>query len=284
MGLVLGSVYFCTRQIRLWNWQRAVALTLGLVAAFWATGIDWHRKSSEPLYDVRIALNAPELVVNYDPVRSMITDVPQSTLAAMLAGEILSPDTIVYSHDMNKEGMMTQFVTPREAKVVEPWLIGCGAMASCALLLPGISGSYLLTAIGVYPMIMGALVDFIHGLANFSMDGPAGLILFNVLIGIIIGLSTFSHVVSWLLRHYHDLTIAAMTGAMVGATRVLWPFHNFTYMIQPLKPHHPPSLVLLDPLPPDFSTGQPWIALGFALTGFVVVLLLEMIAYKSTKV
>ncbi len=284
LGLVFGSVYFCMRQVRLWKWSRGVALGLGALLAFIFTGADWQIESTEPLYDVRIALNTPDPVLNYDTERSMITDVPQSTLAAMLAGQILSPDTIVYSHNENIEGTMAQFVTPREASVIEPWLIACGTMASCALLLPGISGSYLLTAIGVYPMIIGALVDFLSGLGNFRLDGPSGLILANVFIGILIGLTSFSRVVSWLLRHYHDLTIAAMTGAMVGATRVLWPFHSFTYMIQPLKPHHAPSLVLLEPLPPDFSTSQPWVALLYLLIGFAAVIALETIARGRKRV
>lgn len=282
LGLVVGSVYFCMRQVRRWNSTRGIALVLGVIIAFVVTGINWQVEATEPLYDVRIALNTPEPVLNYDTTRSMITDVPQSTLAAMLAGQVLDPETIVYSHNENMEGTMSQFVQPREAKIVEPWLIACGAMASCALLLPGISGSYLLAAIGVYPMIIGALVDFLGGLANLHIDTPAALILVNVFIGILIGLTSFSRVVSWLLRHYHDITIAAMTGAMLGATRVLWPFHSFTYMIQPLKPHHPPTLVLLESLLPDFTTSQPWIALACLLIGFASVLILETIARLET--
>ncbi len=283
IGLVLGSVYFCKRQVRVWNWAKKSALLLGLGVAFWATGADWSTQTAEPLYDVQLVLNASTPLLNYDLTRSVLTNVPQSTLAAMLAGRVLSPGALVYNHDKRSEGAAAQFVTPRQARPIEPWLIICGAMASCALLLPGISGSYLLTAIGVYPMIIGALVDFVVGLGSLSVDWPASLVLVNVLIGIVIGLMSFSHVVSWLLKRYHDITIATMIGAMIGATRVLWPFYSFAYMVQPLKPHQAPSLMVLEPLTPDFSTSQPWFALACAVIGFAVVVGLEKAASMGLK-
>ena len=91
-----------------------------------------------------------------------------------------------------------------------------GALAICAMILPGISGSFILVMIGMYTEIIGAVND--RNLAVLAATG----------IGCIIGLAAFSTLLNWLLEHHHDVVIAAMVGLMLGSVRVLWPWPNGT--------------------------------------------------------
>lgn len=91
-----------------------------------------------------------------------------------------------------------------------------GALAICAMILPGISGSFILVMIGMYTEIIAAVND-----RNLAVLAATGL-------GCIIGLASFSTLLNWLLAHHHDVVIAAMVGLMLGSIRVLWPWPNGT--------------------------------------------------------
>ncbi|HAH03288.1 MAG TPA: DUF368 domain-containing protein, partial [Vibrio sp.] len=87
-----------------------------------------------------------------------------------------------------------------------------GAIAICAMILPGISGSFILLLIGMYGPVLGAVKEFqIDVLALF-------------LSGCVIGLLTFSHVLSWLLRSFRDFTLVFLTGLMIGTLPKIWPW------------------------------------------------------------
>lgn len=87
-----------------------------------------------------------------------------------------------------------------------------GAIAICAMILPGISGSFILLLIGMYAPVLGAVKSFdINVLALF-------------LTGCVAGLLSFSHVLSWLLKHFRDLTLVFLTGLMLGTLPKIWPW------------------------------------------------------------
>lgn len=87
-----------------------------------------------------------------------------------------------------------------------------GAVAICAMILPGISGSFILLLLGRYHEVIGAV----------SVLDLAVLIPFAL--GALIGLLAFSHVLSWFLKRYHNSTIALLTGFMAGAIVKVWPW------------------------------------------------------------
>ncbi len=91
---------------------------------------------------------------------------------------------------------------------------GAGAIAICAMILPGISGSFLLLMMGMYAAVLGAIHD--RDLAIIAVFG----------VGAIVGLALFSTLLGWLLERYHDPLLAALIGLMVGSLRVLWPWPN----------------------------------------------------------
>ena len=89
-----------------------------------------------------------------------------------------------------------------------------GAIAICAMILPGISGSFLMLMLGMYAAFVGAVHD--RELTN---------LVFFVL-GALAGLAAFSTLLSWILDHHRDTLLAALIGLMGGSLRVLWPWPN----------------------------------------------------------
>lgn len=103
----------------------------------------------------------------------------------------------------------------RSGSVIDPPLAVyflAGAIAICAMILPGISGSFLLLMLGMYANVIGAVSD-----RNLAV-----LVVFAL--GCAFGLAAFSVLLNWLLNNHHDLVLAAMIGLMVGSVRVLWPW------------------------------------------------------------
>lgn len=96
-----------------------------------------------------------------------------------------------------------------------------GAIAICAMILPGISGSFILLISGMYAPVILAVRELQVGI----------LLLFVT--GCIVGLLSFSRFLNWLLKHYHDATLALLTGVVVGATYRLWPWQAGSAMYSP---------------------------------------------------
>ncbi|HJQ76197.1 MAG TPA: DUF368 domain-containing protein [Acidimicrobiia bacterium] len=102
-----------------------------------------------------------------------------------------------------------------ETTVANPSLLvffGSGALAICAMILPGISGSLILVLIGMYAAVLEAVND-----REFLRVGV-------FTIGTIVGLALFSQVLHWALRHHHDVVLAGLIGLMAGSLRVVWPW------------------------------------------------------------
>lgn len=89
-----------------------------------------------------------------------------------------------------------------------------GAIALCAMILPGISGSFILVLLGLYPVFIGAI-------ANLQVD-----ILLSFAMGGIIGLMLFSRFLSWLLSRFQASVITVMCGFLVGSLSIIWPWKN----------------------------------------------------------
>ncbi len=95
----------------------------------------------------------------------------------------------------------------------QPWfLFLCGFIAVCAMILPGISGSFLLVILGKYTYIITAVTNF-----DF-------VTLFTVAFGCLIGIISFARVLSWLFLNCHNQTIAILIGLMIGSLRKIWPW------------------------------------------------------------
>lgn len=142
-----------------------------------------------------------------------------------------------------------------------------GMIAICAMILPGISGSFLLIILGKYEFIIEALKGF-----KLDIIAVFGL-------GCLTGILSFSHVLNWLLKKYHDIAIALLTGFMIGALNKVWPWkqtlETYTDRHGELKP-----LVTQNIYPWEYviATGEdphtiPCLILG--VVGFGVVFLID---------
>ena len=149
-----------------------------------------------------------------------------------------------------------------------PFVFMAGAIAICAMILPGISGSYLLVILGKYQEILDAVNrrDFLT-LAVFCA-------------GIATGILSFVRVVSWLLRTYRHATLIALTGIMAGALRTVWPWkHTVATRLNSEGLEVPVTQVNV--LPPDNL--QLLLALGLAVAGGLAVLAISRLAAAEQR-
>ena len=107
------------------------------------------------------------------------------------------------------------FGTPAKENSNVFYLMICGAVATCSMILPGLSGSFVLVLMGNYQLIM---IDAVNDL-NLK-------ILIPVAIGGVVGLLAFSHLLSWIFKNYRDITIAVLTGFILGSMPIIWPWKN----------------------------------------------------------
>jgi putative membrane protein len=145
-------------------------------------------------------------------------------------------------------------------------LIVGGAIAISALLLPGVSGSFLLLTMGLYGTVM-------QGIRSFDLA-----LLSTFAVGCLIGLFGFSRLLSWLLRHYHTATLQLLIGFIVGSLPVLWPWRELVrYQLGPEGQMIPLDYRYLTPGDYALLTGQSGLMLPVLvamLFGAVLVLAL----------
>ena len=112
-------------------------------------------------------------------------------------------------------GLVAYYITsiPPLANNDNPYfLFIAGAIAICAMILPGISGSFILLILGAYKILSDAIHDY-----NFRN-------LFIFIGGATVGLLSFSKVLKWLFKHYENTTLAVLTGFIIGSLNVIWPW------------------------------------------------------------
>lgn len=163
--------------------------------------------------------------------------------------------------------------------IFNPWLILCGALAISAMLLPGISGSYLLMILGVYPLAIGSLTIFLSELKQLSFNFEAASVLGNLFLGIVLGALLFSRVVYWLLKKFPKMTFSSLLGFMIGALKTVWPFWSFSKIPNPLGKGE--ALSLLNPTLPDLTSAFFWQSLACCLLGFALVMLVDSFGKKK---
>jgi len=145
-----------------------------------------------------------------------------------------------------------------------------GALAICAMILPGVSGAFILLIMGKYEFIYSSLQEFnLTVIAVFAT-------------GCAFGLLSFSRVISWLLKHYHNETIALLSGFMIGSLNKIWPWKQVIQYRINSKGQQVPFLED-NILPGNYfqSTGEePFLlqALLFMALGVLIVFLLEKMA------
>lgn len=150
-----------------------------------------------------------------------------------------------------------------------------GMIAICAMILPGISGSFILLLLGMYAPMLNAVKDFqIVTIAIFAS-------------GCVLGLLSFSHVLSWMFKHYKTMTLALLGGFMLGSLNKVWPWKQ---TIEVVINRHGEEIPLIQEniLPNTFETlttqpSQLGYAIVLMLLGIVLVMGLEKVGQNNVK-
>ncbi len=155
------------------------------------------------------------------------------------------------------------------------FILLCGAVAICAMILPGVSGSFILLLMGKYLYILSALSSFEIATILLFMAGAA------------IGIISFSHALSWLLKNFHTATISLLTGFMIGSLNKVWPWKE---VVETTLNSHGEMIPLVEQniLPQQYAAiyDEPALlaaAITMAIIGFMTIYIIEKIGNKKPQ-
>ena len=158
------------------------------------------------------------------------------------------------------------FLKPSEQNTEIWYLILCGVVAVSSMILPGLSGSYVLILMGNYQLIM--LTSVSNPIENLHVLVP-------VIVGAVLGFLILSHGIAFVLKRFYDATISLLTGFVIGSLLVIWPWKIPNETI-PGK-NEEIKVISYDWLAPDFLDIENIYAIGFIVLGFVSVWGIEKI-------
>ena len=147
------------------------------------------------------------------------------------------------------------------------YLILCGAVAISSMILPGLSGSYILLLMGNYILVLQAISSF-----NFN-------ILIPMAIGCIVGLLVFARLLSYLFKNFRDFTISILTGFVAGSLAIIWPWKITLFVtLEGGKEKATGYRWFLPEMDQSF-----FIALALSIVGFLMVWLMERYASGASS-
>lgn len=203
-----GDVKGVIAGVKSLDYGLAVPLLVGIglavltLASLIETGLEEHPIELASLF---LGLVGGSVVVAWKLLRKPNTSSIAIALAAGVAFFLLlglTTDTAAHDESTSSVALWVYF--------------GAGAIAICAMILPGISGSFLLVVMGMYGNVLGAVND-----RDF-------LTVLVFVAGCAVGILAFSRLLAYLLENFHDIIVAALIGLMLGSLRVLWPWPNGT--------------------------------------------------------
>jgi len=166
--------------------------------------------------------------------------------------------------------LVAYFITtlpPSENVDSLPFLLLSGALAVCAMILPGISGAFILVLLGSYKTIL----DAVHS-RNIT-------VVLTVAVGAVVGLLSFARLLKWMFKNYHNLTLALLTGFIIGSLNKIWPWKR----ILEIRAYGEKEVIIDTNTSPLTYEGDPQIlwAVVMALVGFCLIFILEKSASKK---
>lgn len=150
------------------------------------------------------------------------------------------------------------------------FLFLAGSIAICAMILPGISGAFILVLLGAYKPVLAAVND-----RNFTVIAAIGA-------GAIVGLLTFSRILKWLFANFKNYTLAMLTGFIIGSLNKIWPWkETLTWRTNSHGEKVPFNQQSVSPF--AFEDNQLLYAIVLATIGFALILLLEKLAVNKNE-
>ncbi len=147
------------------------------------------------------------------------------------------------------------------------YVFACGVVAISSMILPGLSGSFVLIIMGNYALVLGAV-------SSLSFN-----ILLPMILGCAFGLVAFSHILSWVFKHFENQTLALMTGFVLGSLVVIWPWK--TAVMQTIARDGKPAKEVVSSYEwaiPSLQQSDTWICALLMLAGAASIALMERLA------
>ncbi|HMN89064.1 MAG TPA: DUF368 domain-containing protein [Saprospiraceae bacterium] len=144
--------------------------------------------------------------------------------------------------------------TPAQGTDAHWFVFLSGVIAISALILPGLSGSFVLLLLGMYTTIIGTLKKLLQ---HFDVESLITIVIFAL--GCLLGLATFSRILSWMFKTWHNLTLALLTGFMLGSLNKVWPWRQVVSYRTNSKGIEVPFLEK-SVLPSQYISGDPMLA------------------------
>lgn len=251
-GLILASIIAIGIKVK-WAIPAIVAFVIAGVFAFWVVGL-----GSEVNY-VEDLIHAVQDNEDVEAYRTVLID--QLTEAEYEENVSERVDALILA--IEADSGVKAIEDELEEALYEPSsplvLFGSGMIAICAMLLPGISGSFILLILGQYTVILGA----VH--ARDIMP------IIAVGLGAVVGIIAFSRVISWLLKNHRDITIAALVGFMTGSLRLIY--------IEAAD-----GVGIVSPENSTLDAGQIALVIALIIIGFIGVSLLDHLQTRENPV
>ncbi len=150
------------------------------------------------------------------------------------------------------------------------YLFLCGAIAICAMILPGISGSFILVLLGAYSTILEAAKTIDIGVLSVFM------------LGCIVGILSFAKLLKYLFKNFKDLTIAILTGFLIGSLYKIWPWKNIVGDTPLYQDDKKTEWMKENVLPQEYlGENYLWFALLLMCAGILVIILLDKFSPKK---
>ena len=196
-------------------------------------------------------------------------------------------------------GVSISFLNPAKENDNLWFVFFCGIISVSGMTLPGFSGSFILILLGNYVLLLvdsvnalyDTMSDIIRGDFSF-IDNQERLRMLKVLIvftlGSVTGLVTFSHVLSYILKHYKSITLSAIIGFIIGSLGVVWPWKKTIYKIDEsgnflLDSTGEKIIENYQRFKPELNT-ETYYAIAFIILGVLIVLALEWYGQKTRRI
>lgn len=184
--------------------------------------------------------------------------------------------------------ILTYYITiarPVSSPESYPYLFLSGFIAIIAMILPGISGAFILLLMGSYETVIGTINQFREGITqmNVEMLSTALMKLGVFALGAIIGLKAFSKILHWMFDHHKNTTLALLVGFMIGSLNKVWPWKE---VLETRINSHGETIPFIEKsiLPQDFNgDAQVITSIILAIFGFLVIYGMEKIATRLGK-
>lgn len=236
-----------------------IFLGVGVSIISLAKFFKWLLENDNPSYEVWLyAFFFGLILVSIISVGRTIAAWNIGTIAAIVIGLALA--------------LFITFLKPGIENETIYYLMICGAIAMCSMILPGLSGSFVLIIMGNYKLIMvDAISDF-----NTKIIIPVG-------IGAVLGLLVFSRVLSWVFKNYKDQTISLMTGFIIGSLAIIWPWKDKTFLQNDagefiMKKGEKILSGYTNWHLPDFTLTETWVAMVLIIGGGIAIWAMEKFA------